>query len=148
MESLLKLNHSLHLGLTFLAFITLLWMGWKTNNLLKIFLFWWQRKRGKLGEIKAKKILKKYGYTIIETQRTIRGSMYIDDQPADFYIRPDYIVEKNNIQYIAEVKTGKSAFATNRTTRRQMYEYAALTGTKTIILVDSSRGTVMKVRFN
>ena len=148
LDSLININQSIYLGLVFFTSIFFLWVGWKGHSLWKVFLFWWQRRHGKKGEIKAKKLLRQCGYKIIDSQITFPGCIHIDDKPVDFYIRPDYIVERNNIQYLAEVKTGKSAFPTNRMTRRQMSEYATLTKTNTIILVDSTKGRVMKIRFS
>ena len=112
-----------------------------------IFLFSLRKRRGKRGETKAIKLLEKHGYQIIQSQVTLPGYLYVDDDRLDFDIRPDYLVERDGVQYLAEVKTGNSAKVVNRSTRRQLFEYARLGSTDTIVLVDATTGTVSEIRF-
>ena len=49
--------------------------------------------------------------------------------------------------YMAEVKTGLAAQASNPATRRQLLEYANIGKTDKIVLVDSTLGTVKKIGF-
>ena len=41
------------------------------------------------------KLLKEDGYTIINSQFTIPICLYVDNEPVNFYIRPDYLVERD-----------------------------------------------------
>ncbi len=75
------------------------------------------------------------------------GYLYVDGGRMDFDIRPDYLVERDGAQYLAEVKTGNAANVGNRSTRRQLLEYARLGSTDTIVLVDATTSTVSKIRF-
>ena len=129
------------------AILFFLWLGWKLRLTWKNFLFSLRKRRGKRGETKAIKLLEKHGYQIIQAQVTLPGHLYVDDDRLDFDIRPDYLVERDGVQYLAEVKTGDAAKVVNRSTRRQLFEYARLGSTDTIVLVDATTGTVSKIRF-
>ena len=124
-----------------------MWLGWQLRLWWKNILFSRSRKRGRQGEAVALKILKRYGYKIIQSQLSLPGHIFIDDDKQDFDVRPDYLVEKGGVQYLAEVKTGKAARSASRETRRQLFEYAALGNSDTVILVDATKGTLNKIRF-
>ena len=140
-------DNPVHLILITATIVFCLWLGWKLRQLWKRFSFWRQRRRGLRGEARAKKLLKRHGYRIIDSQLTIPGQIHIDDEPCSFDVRPDYLVERKGIQYLAEVKTGEAASPNDRNTRRQLFEYAALADSDTVILVDATEGTVTTVRF-
>ena len=104
------------------AILFFLWLGWKLRLVWKNFLFSLRKRRGKRGETKAIKLLEKHGYQIIQAQVTLPGYLYVDDDRLDFDIRPDYLVERDGVQYLAEIKTGDAANVRNRSTRRQLFE--------------------------
>jgi hypothetical protein len=133
------------LSIILIAFF--MWLGWRLRLWWKNILFSRSRKRGRQGEAEALKILKRYGYKIIQSQLSLPGHIFIDDDKQDFDVRPDYLVEKGGVQYLAEVKTGKAARSASRETRRQLFEYAALGNSDTVILVDATKGTLNKIRF-
>ena len=133
--------------LVILLILFFMWLGWRLRLWWKNVLFSRLRRRGRQGEETAIKILEKNGYTILQSQMSLPGHIYVDDRRCDFDIRPDYLVEKDGKQYLAEVKTGKAASSNNRETRRQLLEYAALGNTDTVILVDGIKETIEKVRF-
>jgi hypothetical protein len=141
------LDNLLGLILVIAAIVFFLWLGWKLRLAWKNFLFSLRKRRGKRGETKAIKLLEKHGYQIIQAQVTLPGYLYVDDDRLDFDIRPDYLVERDGVQYLAEVKTGDAAKVVNRSTRRQLFEYARLGSTDTIVLVDATTGTVSEIRF-
>ena len=124
-----------------------MWLGWRLRLWWKNILFSRLRRRGQQGEVEALKILERYGYKIIQSQLSLPGHIFIDDDKQDFDVRPDYLVEKGGVQYLAEVKTGKAARSASRETRRQLFEYAALGNSDTVILVDATKGTLNKIRF-
>ena len=124
-----------------------MWLGWRLRLWWKNVLFSRIRRRGKRGEEVAMQILEQNGYTILQSQLSLPGHIYVNDDKQEFDIRPDYLVEKNGTQYLAEVKTGNAASSANRETRRQLFEYAALGNSDTIILIDSTQGTLLKIRF-
>ena len=100
-----------------------MWLGWRIRKAWKNFLFSRIRRRGQLGEENAIKILKKSGYEVVQSQVSFPGYMFVDDLKQDFDVRPDFIVEKDGLKYLAEVKTGDAALTKNRGTRRQLLEY-------------------------
>ena len=136
-------------GLILVAFVVVffLWLGWKLRLAWKNFLFSLVRRRGRIGETKAIRLLEKYGYKIIQSQVQLPGYLYVDDDRLKFNSRADYLVERGGVQYLAEVKTGRAAKVSNRNTRRQLFEYASLGKTDTIVLVNATSGTVNEIRF-
>tara|TARA_Y100001968_G_C19110050_1_gene596755 strand:+ start:208 stop:657 length:450 start_codon:yes stop_codon:yes gene_type:complete len=130
-----------------LAVLILLWLGWRIRIAWKNLLFSLIRRRGRLGEDKAIELLKNNGYKIIQSQVPLSGTFQIDNQPANFNVRVDYLVEREGVMYMAEVKTGLAAQASNPATRRQLLEYAIIGKTDVIVLVDSTLGTVKKIGF-
>ena len=66
--------------------------------MLSNFLFSLSKRRGRIGESEAIEILMRSGYKIIDDQVRIKGQFYIDSKSSEFEIRPDFIVEKNNIR--------------------------------------------------
>jgi hypothetical protein len=133
--------------LSIILIVFFMWLGWRLRLWWKNILFSRLRRRGQQGEVEAFKILERYGYKIIQSQLSLPGHIFIDDDKQDFDVRPDYLVEKGGVQYLAEVKTGKAARSTSRETRRQLFEYAALGNSDTVILVDATKGTLNKIRF-
>ncbi len=130
-----------------LAVLILLWLGWRIRIAWKNLLFSLIRRRGRLGEDKAIELLKNNGYKIIQSQVPLSGTFQIDNQPSNFNVRVDYLVEREGVMYMAEVKTGLAAQASNPATRRQLLEYANIGKTDKIVLVDSTLGTVKKIGF-
>ena len=127
--------------------ITLLYLGWKIRRAYKNFLFFLLKRKGRKGEQNAKKLLKNSGYKILSTQHKMQGILYEDNKKVSFEVRPDYLVEKNNIIYIAEVKTGLSALIGERNTRRQLLEYSKLSNSNKVLLVDLTRKKIKIIKF-
>ncbi len=65
----------------------------------------------------------------------------------EFDLRPDLLVEKDDVQYIAEIKTGDVANPFNRNTRRQLHEYSYYSNQDDVLLVDPIRKTIKKLSF-
>ena len=127
--------------------LVLLYLGWKIRIIYKDFIFYLLRKKGKMGERKAKILLNKNGYKILSFQHRIKGFLYEDKKKIFFEVRPDHIVEKNNIEYIAEFKTGSSAFIGERNTRRQLLEYSKLFNSDQVLLVELSNNKIKLIEF-
>lgn len=130
-----------------IVIIVLLYLGWKIRRTYKNFLFFMLKKKGKRGEKNAKKLLKKNGYKVVSSQHKMQGLIYENNKKIYFEVRPDYLVEKNNITYIAEVKTGLSALIGERNTRRQLLEYSKLFNTNKVLLVDLTRKKIKTIEF-
>ena len=130
----------------FIVFI-ILWLGWRLHRAWNNFLFWVRRKRGRKGELEAIKLLKSEGFEVLETQVTYQGSVWVDNDELSYDIRPDLIVQKNGEKFLAEIKTGRAAEPSDRNTRRQLREYAAVAGDDSVVLVDATKGNVQLIRF-
>ena len=142
-----NLEDSILIVLVIAAIVLFLWLGWKFRLAWKNFLFSMRMRRGRRGETNAIELLEKHGYQIVQSQVTLTGHLHVDDDRLEFDVRPDYLVERDGVQYLAEVKTGDAAKVGNRGTRRQMLEYAKVGRKNTIVLVDATTGTVSKIRF-
>ena len=146
MSQLLQIlnNNDINYLLFFFMFFLL---GWATNKIYKILVFNILNFFGNLGEKKAKKQLIKNGYEILEEQLIMQGKLIENKNIVSFFIKPDYLVKKNNIIYVAEVKTGKSASIKNRYTRRQLLEYSSNFKSKEVLLVDIDKNNISTIRF-
>lgn len=127
--------------------ILFIWLGWKIRLWWKNFLFMLLRKRGKKGEQNSIMLLEKNGYRIIEEQMKLNGYFFVDDALSKFDLRPDLLVEKDGVKYIAEVKTGDVASPFNRNTRRQLHEYSFYSNNDIILLVDPIKKSIKKISF-
>ena len=103
------------------------------------------KKRGQKGEKISVKLLEKNGYKIIDEQIKLNGYFFIDDDLKQFELRPDLLVEKDGVQYIAEIKTGEVANPTNRNTRRQLHEYSYYSGHDVVLLVDPIKKSIKRL---
>ena len=127
--------------------IFFIWLGWKIRLWWKNFLFMLVRKRGKKGERSSINLLEKNGYKVLDEQIKLNGYFFIDDELKEFDLRPDLLVEKDGIQYIAEIKTGEVANPSNRNTRRQLHEYSYYSNQEIVLLVDPIRKSIKRLSF-
>ena len=105
------------------------------------------RRRGKKGEKASIKLLEKNGYKILKEQIKLDGYLLVDAALEKFELRPDLLVEKDGVQYIAEIKTGEVANPTNRNTRRQLHEYSYYSGHEVVLLVDPIKKSIKRLSF-
>jgi len=146
MIDLIKNNFLISLIFLFLV-IFFVWFGWKIRLWWKNFLFMLLRKRGKRGESASIELLEENGYKVLEEQIKLNGNLLIDGELSEFNLRPDLLVEKDGVKYIAEIKTGKVASPSNRNTRRQLLEYSYYSGQDIILLVDPIKQSIKKLSF-
>jgi len=116
---------------------------------------WWRRflmqrrfKRGHKGEEKARAYLKRNGYKILGEEVTIEPFMWIDGEKTKYKVRADYLAEKKGVRSIFEVKNGKAANFTDRATRRQLREYAAVYDVDQVCLYDGNTDSHVTVAFD
>lgn len=140
-DNLIFLSLALAIALLFI------WLGWKIRQWWKNFLFMLLRRKGKKGEKASMKLLEKNGYKILEEQIKLEGFLLVDEALRKFELRPDLLVEKDGIRYIAEIKTGEVANPSNRNTRRQLHEYSYYSGHDVILLVDPTKKSIKKISF-
>ena len=136
---------------TFIVIISsiffLIWLGWKIRKWWKNLIFILFRIRAKKGERSSIKLLEANGYKILDEQIKLNGYFFIDNKLNKFDLRPDLLVEKNGIKYIAEIKTGEVANPNNRYTRRQMHEYSYYSNKDDVLLVDPTNKSIKKLTF-
>ena len=143
----LDLNNLIHKIIIIVLIILLLYLGWKIRNIYKSFIFYLYKKRGRKSERKAIKLLIKNGYKVINQQLTTKGYLYENGNRVDFKVRPDFMVVKDKVTYVAEIKTGLSASIETISTRRQLLEYSKLFNSSKVILVDISKKEIKVIEF-
>ena len=67
------------------------------------------RERGAQGEIRAEALLRRLGYDIVARQAGLTYGASLDGQPLSVDLRADFLVERANLRFVAEVKTGRLA---------------------------------------
>jgi hypothetical protein len=98
------------------------------------------------GERSARAWLEANGFTVREEQSTLHARMLVDGVISEFELCADYVVERNGRTGIVEVKTGAASHPTARSTRRQIFEYAALFDTD-VYVFDAERQRIHSVVF-
>ena len=128
--------------------ILILYLGWRIRKAWKNFLFYLIKRKGRKGEGIAVKLLNKEGYEVLDEQVSFPGFLFENNKKVEYFVKPDFLVEKDGEKYIAEVKTGASALIQNRNTRRQILEYSYLNQNKTVLLIDIESRKIKKIDFN
>lgn len=100
------------------------------------------------GEQDAEQLLVDHGYEILDRQLSNTFTLWCDGEAVTFDLRADLLVSKDEIEYIAEVKTGESAPSLrNAATRRQLLEYTVAYDCPVILLVDVEGQSIQEVCF-
>ena len=146
MEKILSILNSKEISYIFFLFLFFL-LGWLLKKIYSQFIFLFLKIFGRLGEKKARMLLKKNGYEIVEEQVTLKGKFLENKKMKSFFIKPDFLVKKKNEVFIAEAKTGKSASIYNRYTRRQLLEYASNYRSENVLLIDVDKNSIKEVEF-
>ena len=107
-----------------------------------------QSKKAKRAERLAMKILSEHGYTVLAEQKRVPIVTKIDGRKYKNHVAADFIVKKNGLKYVVDVKTGKQ---TERPTaadiRRQLLEYYLIYHVDGVLLVDMENKTIRNVEF-
>ena len=131
------------IGIILVAYTTYLLMKWWESYLGKK-----RFNKGNIAECKAKKLLKKNGFKILEEQYPLKHQFKINDQLITVDLAVDYLVEHKGVKYLAEVKSGKSAGRVqHKDTRRQLIEYHVINPFDGLLLVDMEYKTIQQVEF-
>ncbi len=106
------------------------------------------RKLGRRGQEKALKLLREYGFEVLDTEVTAPGLVQVDSKLEEYVVRADALVRRKRRTYVCEFKGGRdSGSIHNRATRRQLLEYSCVFGTDGVLLVDSHQNRIHYVRF-
>jgi hypothetical protein len=104
--------------------------------------------RSQAAELEAPRLLRDLGYEVLGAQVPGKYTLIVDGEPISFALRADYLVERNDLTYVAEVKSGKLAPRLNHgSTRRQLLEYLIAFQTDGVLLVDGETQRVHEVVF-
>lgn len=105
-------------------------------------------KRGVKLEQKAARFLISKGFKIIGEQVVYDHAYYVDHEEVISTINIDYLVEKGEKLFVVEVKSGKSAISIkNRSTRRQLLEYAVAIDCDGVYLLDMENRNLQLIEF-
>jgi len=112
----------------------------------------WERRRrwsrGRIAESIAPGVLEESGYEVLAAQAPGKYTLTVDGQAMNVALRADFIVARHGLQYVAEVKSGRSApQLSTATTRRQLLEYLVAFPVDGILLVDAESRTIHEVQF-
>ena len=103
--------------------------------------------RGQTQEKRAKKHLKALGFIILEHQPTTEVGWWVDGEWTQTTITADYLVKRNGEVGLVEVKTGRTASANHRDTRRQLLEYHHAFEVDAVFLFDAEREQLQRIEF-
>ena len=104
--------------------------------------------RARAREAQAAGMLRRAGYTVVESQPRATSTLLADGRPLVTEIRADYLVRRWGRLYVAEAKSGvRAPDPTERGTRRQLLEYATAYAVSGVLLVDTEAGTVARIEF-
>lgn len=112
----------------------------------------WERRRrwsrGRIAETIAPGVLEQSGYEVLAVQAPGKYTLTVDGRAVEVALRADFIVARRGRQYVAEVKSGRSApQLSTATTRRQLLEYLIAFPVDGILLVDGETRTIHEVQF-
>jgi len=100
-----------------------------------------QRRRGQrhhnMGlkqERKARKLLKKFGFKLMEVQPQFESQLMVNDEKMSFMVTPDFLVSLQGVHYVVEVKSGRPKWSSHARTRRQVLEYLVASGMPCLLL--------------
>lgn len=105
-------------------------------------------KHAKKGEVEAARFLKSKGYRVVDYQKRVPVTTYVNGNPYKNSAQADYIVKKNGKVYVVEVKTGKMAHrVTSARIRRQLLEYFLIYKPHGVLLLDMENNKLSELRF-
>ena len=100
------------------------------------------------GEIRARRLLQRAGFTVEGEQVAHEYSYRCDGRPQRAGLRADFLVRDGSKRYVAEVKTGKLVTSLEHAaTRRQLLEYQCAFETDGVLLVDAVAQRIHTVEF-
>jgi hypothetical protein len=125
------------------VFLTLAWLRWlRHQRALR------HARQGKQGERMARRYLERNGFTIVNEQKERCLQIRIDGTPAQFSLRPDFVVRKGARRAVVDAKNGpEAANPLHSATRRQMLEYAYYYDVDDVYLYDALQDKLRHLHF-
>lgn len=120
---------------------------------------WWERVSGRRRQAAgvgmervAARLLTAAGYHIEATQPPATAHVIVDGERRDIGVRADFLVRgpgRAHDRWAVEVKSsGRARSPTADTTRRQLLEYALAYELDGVLLVDTTRGRILRIGFD
>jgi hypothetical protein len=124
-------------------FLGLFLAKWRIQRRMNV-----NRRTGHRGEAVALDLLERAGFDIVTTQASANIEVEVDGTIRSYQVRADALARKNGQDFLVEIKgTNTSADVSNRTTRRQLLEYATTFDVDDCLLVNAEKGTIQVIRF-
>ncbi len=98
------------------------------------------------SERSARAWLEANGFRILEEQATRTAELIVNGTAQPFIVRADYLVARDGVRAVVEVKTGAVADPANRATRRQVLEYAWVYDVDAVYLFDADDERLIEIR--
>lgn len=112
------------------------WRGWQLQRRMR---------RARRGEASAEGWLARHGFAVLDRQVTRQATLLVDGVPTPFTVRADYVVERDGVRAVVEVKSGAVARPEARETRRQILEYAWVFDVREVHLFDAEAQTLRRI---
>jgi hypothetical protein len=104
--------------------------------------------RARTGESRARQMLEANGYSVIAAQFAQSYTLMVNGVAMEVPLRADYLVARDGLRYVAEVKTGALAPQLRTSaTRRQLLEYRVAFHVDGVLLVDAEDAKIHVVQF-
>lgn len=124
------------------------WLSWRAQRARARWRGRRHNLRGQRGERAAERMLVKAGYLPLERQARSRYTVRVGAELHEVSLQADYLVERDGLRLVAEVKTGRNAPRFEHAeTRRQLLEYQMAFGVPGVVLVDVEAQQLREVRF-
>jgi hypothetical protein len=142
------LSPALVSAIVFAALAWLLLIGQELARRLRRRRLRLQMQRARAGEQAAPQLLRDLGYRVIGSQVSSAYALSLDAEPVSIAVRADFLVERDGLRFVAEVKTGLAAPRIQTAgTRRQLLEYRVAFEVDGVLLVDVEAQRAHVVRF-
>jgi hypothetical protein len=107
-----------------------------------------QAKTAKRAERIAQQYLQQQGYTILSVQERVPIMTKVDGRSYKNHVKADFIVKKDGLKYVVDVKTGEQVLRpTSADIRRQLLEYYLIYRTDGVLLVDMENRKIHTIEF-
>lgn len=115
------------------------------RRLWQRFMGGFRQRRGLGAERRAAKLLRKRGYDILETTPRFSHQLWVNGQWQTFDVTPDFLVMRDGVEYVVEVKRKMGHYGVSRASiRRQVLEYM-IACNRPCLLVRMPQGTIDEV---
>lgn len=129
-----------------LFFFLGLWVHYRWIIFRKRSMGFHSRRKGQKAERRAFLLLEKNGFEVLEDQPRFQTELDVDGDLRAFDITPDFLVAKDGIQFVVEVKRTNGEAIARASNRRQVIEYLMATGLP-CLLVNMSSSEIQVVDF-